>query len=84
MNMETTLKVQVFAVLRDYFPSPISIVLPEKATAKMVLDELSKLRPEAAGIIRKCRVALTDTILDHGALVGENGEIYILPPSSGG
>lgn len=77
------MKVQVFAVLKDYFDKEFQLqeAVPNTQALK---ERLIRNKPSAAGILDICRFAVGDEFIDDQYQLKENDTIYIIPPGSGG
>lgn len=82
--MQKIIVVNVFAVLNEYFEERFDLPVFPGSTCSSVLEDLAALRPSAAGLLSKCRVAGPEEILDNEAVIDGIPEIYLIPPSSGG
>ena len=77
------MKIQVLAVLKDYFDKEFE--LHDNITdASGLRERLSQLNPAAAAILSICRFAVNDEFIDNDFQFEENDVIYIIPPGSGG
>ena len=77
------MRVQVFAVLKDYFDKEFE--LPENIHDMPALKEwLIRSNPAAASLLGSCRFAVKDEFIDNDFQLAENDTIYIIPPGSGG
>jgi len=82
-NTITTLKIQVFAVLKDYFEREFELV-GEVGDITSLQSQLVQLNPSAKGILQLCRFAVHDEFVDNDFRIENNDTICIFPPSSGG
>ena len=77
------MKVQVYAVLKDYFEKEFEI-----KEAIYSIDELNAFllqqNPEAKNIMPACRFAVDNNFVDNDFQLKPNDNIHIIPPSSGG
>ena len=77
------MKIQVFAMLKDYFEK--EFFLPGKVSNIASLKaRLVEHNPAAAGVLDICRFAVNDEFIDNNYQFSENDTICILPPASGG
>lgn len=77
------MKIQVFAVLKDYFDREFE--LGDGITDVAALQQhLTKLNTDATGILKICRFAVHDEFVDQNYILTNNDTICIFPPSSGG
>jgi sulfur-carrier protein len=77
------MKVQVYAVLKDYFKKEVELIEPVHSIAELS-DALIKLNPGVKNIIPICRFAVNDNFVDNNFQLQPNDNIHIIPPSSGG
>lgn len=83
INRITTMRVQVFAVLKEYFDKEFE--LDENIHDMPALKKrLIQFNPEAAAILNICRFAVKDEFIDNDFQFQVNDTIYIIPPGSGG
>jgi sulfur-carrier protein len=78
------IKIYPYAQIKEYFKEPFSITLETDATVNTLKAALSKLKPEAAGIIDKCRFAVRESIVENTIVLQEQDTVHVIPPSSGG
>jgi len=78
-----TVQIRAYGPLRQHMPQRFSIDSDEIENGRVLLARLSELYPAAASLLKSCRVATGDVILDPESALGE-GEVSLLPPSSGG
>lgn len=77
------LSIRAYGPLRQHMPQRFSFESDGIENGRMLLARLSELYPTAASLLKSCRVAAGDVILDPESALGK-GEISLLPPSSGG
>ncbi|WP_295648753.1 MoaD/ThiS family protein [uncultured Mucilaginibacter sp.] len=77
------MKIQVFAVLKDYFDKEFELGA-EVGDIASLQSELVRLNPSAKGILQLCRFAVYDEFVDNDFRIEKNDTICIFPPSSGG
>ena len=77
------MKIQVYAVLKDYFE--------KEFTLEQSFDNINNLRsflidknPAAADVLTISRFAVDNEFVDNDHTLKENDQISIMPPSSGG
>lgn len=75
--------IRAYGPLRQYMPQRFAVDSDEIENGRVLLARLSELYPEAASLLKSCRVATGDLILDPESALDE-GEVSLLPPSSGG
>ena len=77
------MKVQVYAILKDYFDKEFEINEPVHS-----IDELNEIllqrNPDSKNIMPVCRFAVNDIFVDKNFQLQPNDSIHIIPPSSGG
>jgi MoaE-MoaD fusion protein len=80
-----TVRVRLFAMLRERAGDAVEIELPPGATVADALDELA-LRPELAELLRglPVRMAVNREYADPGMPLGPEDELALIPPISGG
>ena len=74
--------VRLFAQLRDLFDA--EAVAVEAATVAGLRLALDALRPAAAPLLTRCRVAVNLEFVDDDHAVTPGDEIAVIPPVSGG
>lgn len=77
------MKIQVFAVLKDYFEKEFELTGNIKNTSTLI-ECLSKNNPAATGMLNICRFAVNDEFIDTKFQLKEDDTICIIPPASGG
>ena len=77
------MKIQVFAVLKDYFDREFELDNDITDVASLQ-QHLSQLNTGAQGILQICRFAVHDEFVDQSYILTKNDTICIFPPSSGG
>ena len=77
------MKVQVFAILKDYFDKEFE-VQETVLNTRALKERLVRNNPASAGILDICRFAVEDEFIDDQYQLKENDTIYIMPPASGG
>ena len=83
--METkTIKIVCFAGLRKYFGGEINITLEAKAKYENVIEELSRIKPEAEEVLKSCRIAVKETFVSLDNKLHDTDTLFLIPPSSGG
>ena len=77
------MKVQVFAMLKEYFDGQFEIdAAPDTISA--LKDRLVTINPGAEGILSVSRFAVHDEFVESEYLLTESDTVFIIPPSSGG
>jgi molybdopterin synthase sulfur carrier subunit len=77
------MKIQVFAVLKDYFDREFELS-DDIADVATLQQHLAKVNTQAQGILQICRFAVHDEFVDQNYTLTKNDTICIFPPSSGG
>ena len=77
------MKVQVFAVLKEYFDKEFEVDA-SIADASDLRNFLIHSKPETKNILHNCRFAVNDEFVDMNYKLNPNDTITIIPPSSGG
>jgi molybdopterin synthase catalytic subunit len=78
-------QVLVFAGIRARVGADhLEIELPEEATVAELLAHVAATRPELAGPIGRCRVAVQQEFVDPEHVLAAGDEIALIPPVSGG
>jgi len=74
-----------FAALRDLLACEREVVdLPSETSAEAVLAELARLRPAAAEILARSRLAVDLDFVSGALHLTERSEVAVIPPVSGG
>ncbi|WP_157543988.1 MoaD/ThiS family protein [Mucilaginibacter paludis] len=77
------MKIQVFAILKDYFDKEFELDT-DVSDIVSLQQHLSVLNTGAAGILKICRFAVHDEFVDQNYTLRNDDTICIFPPSSGG
>jgi molybdopterin synthase sulfur carrier subunit len=77
------MKIQVFAVLKDYFDKEFELSDDIYDIASLQ-NHLSHLNTEADGVLKISRFAVHNEFVDQNYAIKQNDTICIFPPSSGG
>lgn len=77
------MKVQVFAILKDYFKKEFELTGNIENSSALV-ERLSEDNPAATGLLNICRFAVNDEFIDNTFQFKEDDTICIIPPASGG
>ena len=77
------MRVQVFAVLKNYFEKEFELQEDIKDVASLK-ERLIRSSPASGNILNICRFAVKDEFIDNEFQFTENDTIYIIPPGSGG
>ena len=78
------IRVQLFAGLKDFYESELSLDLPEPARAGDVHARLGEINPGGRELLKVSRLAIDDSFVSADSLLREGQEVIVLPPSSGG
>jgi len=77
------MKIQFYAILKDYFSSQLEVDQP-LVSVEELNDFLIGKNPSSKEIMDCCRFAVNDTFVDKNFQLHQHDVISILPPSSGG
>ena len=77
------MKIEVYAVLKDYFDKEFSIDAPINTVAELK-EMLIHQNSDATNILQLCRFAVNDEFVDNNFELKADDNIHIIPPSSGG
>jgi molybdopterin converting factor small subunit len=77
-------KVQVFALLKDYFNEELTLDPTDIHHASDLIHALSELNPNAASVLKRCRIAVEMKFVSGDYKLNAHDTISIIPPSSGG
>lgn len=78
------LTIQTFAVLKEHFGQQFEMELNAISTVEHLRAELCNMKPVAASILKACRFAVNNELVNDTTKLHDNAAIYIIPPSSGG
>ena len=78
------MKVQLFAMLKDYFNEELTLDPVGIEDASDVIRALTALNPKAAMVLKRCRVAVEMKFVSGDYKLNAHDTISIIPPSSGG
>ncbi|MFO7448088.1 MAG: MoaD/ThiS family protein [Ignavibacteriaceae bacterium] len=78
------IRINTFAVLKEYFEHSFEIEVNDLNTINDLKEELVKIKPQAQGLLNICRFAVNNTFVNNKAVIYENDNIFVIPPSSGG
>ncbi len=78
------MKIQVFAVLKEYFNQETTIDAAGINTVADVVSRMSALNPAAEKVLSRCRVAVDMRFVSGDYKLKEDDVICFVPPSSGG
>ncbi len=79
----STLQIQVFAVLKDFFKQEFEVNVPV-STIEELKNEMVRINPSAQKILQACRFAVNDQFVSNEYNLHEHDKVVVLPPSSGG
>ena len=77
------MKVEVYAVLKDYFEGSFSVAEPAASVSELKQQLLAK-NPGAANILKASRFAVNNQFVQEDYKLSEHDTIAVLPPASGG
>ncbi|MGG9972584.1 MoaD/ThiS family protein [Ferruginibacter sp. SUN002] len=77
------MKVEVYAVLKDFFEKEFSIDAPISTVAEL-REMLIHQNADAKNILQLCRFAVKDEFVNDQYELKPDDNIHIIPPSSGG
>lgn len=79
------IRVKLFAGAREAVGSAeVAVFATPETTAGELLDLLVEEFPDAAEILRSCRVAVEREFAADGSVVPKDAEVALIPPVSGG
>jgi molybdopterin synthase sulfur carrier subunit len=78
------MKIQMFAVLKNYFKEEMVLDATDIYVVSDLIAKLSMLNPDAAMVLKRCRIAVALNIVSGNYKLKEDDIISIIPPSSGG
>lgn len=78
------MRIQVFAILKDYFDEVFEIENTQAGSISELKNELIKVNESATSVLNSCRFAVNETFVPGDYQLKEDEHIYIIPPSSGG
>ena len=74
-----------YAVLQETISEePLLMEVPERCTAKQVIELLSQNYPQACPILNSTRLAHQDDYVDKQSVLTDGAEYCLIPPVSGG
>ena len=77
------MKIEVYAVLKDYFDKEFSIDAPISTVAELK-EMLIHQNADAINVLKLCRFAVNDEFVQDNYELKPDDNIHIIPPSSGG
>ncbi len=77
------MKIEVYAVLKDYFDKEFSMDAPVSTIAELK-EMLIHQNADATTILQLCRFAVNDEFVNNDYELKPDDNIHIIPPSSGG
>ncbi len=78
------MKILVFAVLKEYFPSTLQINDDLIKNCTQLKKHLISLNNDAEPVLNSCRFAVNNKFITEEFILESNDTIAIIPPSSGG
>jgi len=83
--MKWTLRVRVFARLRELTGAEVlDVPIPAAATVRDVRNAVSRLWPQASGLLANSAVAVNNEYADGEHAIRPGDEVALIPPVSGG
>lgn len=77
------MKIEVYAVLKDFFDKEFSIDAPISTVAELK-EMLIHQNADATNVLKLCRFAVNDEVVQDNYELKPDDNIHIIPPSSGG
>ncbi|EOR95962.1 hypothetical protein ADIARSV_0852 [Arcticibacter svalbardensis MN12-7] len=77
------MKIEVFAILKDYFKKEFEIA-DQLDTIADLKQHLIAINPSSVEVLSRCRFAVEDDFVVDSYKITRNDNIMIIPPSSGG
>ena len=78
-------KIDLYGRLRDAgLGNTVSLDVPDRATAKQVLDRLKTVLGRRASLLTGCVLATSDSVLHPSEPAPKKGHLAVLPPVCGG
>jgi molybdopterin converting factor small subunit len=77
------MKIEVYAVLKDYFEPSFSIAA-EACSVSELKQQLLEKNPQAAGVLKASRFAVNNEFVQEDYKLSAHDIIAVLPPASGG
>lgn len=82
------IRIQAFAALRDHFGDEATLDVEVGVRASEILKRLASVQPAAGELLQASRLAVGEDLVDADyaptATELESGELFLLPPASGG
>lgn len=78
------IKVYFFAGLKRFFIQSKELEYKSNITPKDIIKGLKNEVLDAADLLDKCRVAFNEEFISADTILGDNDELFLIPPSSGG
>lgn len=80
-----TVQVQLFARYRDLFGTDAAAIdLPGEACVASLRSAIARVKPEAAGLLERTRIAVNGEFAAGDLILRPTDEIALIPPVSGG
>lgn len=73
-----------YAQVKEYFPASFEYEVKEGSTVQQLLESLCVEKPEAERILKHCRFAIAESMVNSSELLKDKDVVHIIPPSSGG
>ena len=78
------LKIRTYASVKEILGDNIELELEGVTTIEGLRKKIISMKPEAAGLIKICRFAVNETIVNDKTQIKEDEHVHIIPPASGG
>jgi len=73
-----------FAGLKKYFGSGTTVFVESGASCSDVIDEMTRMKPDAEEVLTTCRIALNEEFISPKEKIRSETTLILVPPSSGG
>jgi len=84
MDENTTITVEMYGGLKDFFSPLVNINASEISSIADVITELIRINPQATDLINNCLVGVNGTICKKNIDIKPIDKLVLLPPFSGG
>jgi len=79
-----TVRVNFYAILKDYFSSSIDLNIDEIRTVSALKELIIRLNEDSGSVVTSCRIAVNNVIIGDNVHFADGDIVDLLPPSSGG
>jgi len=79
-----TVRVNFYAILKDYFSSSIDLDIDEIRTVSAFKELIVRINKESESVVFSCRIAVNNVITGDHVNFADGDIVDLLPPSSGG